>query len=202
MSAAEPGDTVRIEYEGRKSENEQIIGSSEEEGGPLEFTLGQGEVIPGLEEAVAGMEPGEQKEVEVPPPLAYGERDEERQAKVPRSALPPNYDPEPGDILEVERDDGARYPVTVEGTEGKELVVDENHPLAGETLEFELELVDILEGATEDLEAPGGPAEEDLDAPGEAPEDETGKPPDGNEPEPGPERPDPDGPGELDDGPT
>lgn len=191
MSEAEPGDTVRIEYEGRRSGDQKVIGSSDEEGRPLEFTLGSGEVIPGLEEAVAGMEPGEEKEVEVPPPLAYGERDEERRAKVPRSALPGHYEPEPGDILEVERDDGARYPVTVEETEGQDLVVDENHPLAGETLEFEVELVEVLQGAAE-------VAEEEAEAvEGEA--DDEGKPPGDGGPEPGPERPEPDGPGELQD---
>lgn len=188
MKEAEPGDLVRIEYEGRRSEDQRVIGSSEEEGRPLEFTLGNGEVIPGLEEAVAGMEPGEQKEVEVPPPLAYGERDEDRRAKVPRSALPGNYDPEPGDILEVERDDGARYPVTVEETEGQELVVDENHPLAGETLEFELELLDVE--AQQAAKAAEAEAEDEA---GEA------KPPGDGGPEPGPERPEPDGPGELED---
>lgn len=177
MDEAEPGDTVRIEYEGRKTQDDQVIGSSEEEGQPLEFTLGQGEVIPGLEEAVAGMAPGEEKEVEVPPPLAYGERDEDRKSKVPRSALPGHYEPEEGDILEVEREDGARYPVTVQGTEGQELVVDENHPLAGETLEFEVELLEVLEETSVGSQA---------------------KPPDSDGPEPGPEKPDPDGPGELD----
>lgn len=188
MTEAQPGDTVRIEYEGRKAEDNQVIGSSEEEGAPLEFTLGAGEVIPGLEEAVAGMAPGDQKEVEVPPPLAYGERDDKRQTRVPRSALPPGYDPEPGDILEVERDDGARYPVTIVDVEGQELTVDENHPLAGETLEFELQLLEVLEETADAVPDPDEEADEEA--------------PNGDGPEPGPDPPQPDGPGELDDEPA
>ena len=157
MKQAKQGDRVRINYIGRLKDG-SIVDSSEDscedehcaddacgcESGPLEFVIGDEEVIPGLEQALVGMQAGEKKTVEIPCDLAYGPRDEELVMVVPRADLPAEIDPEVGDVLEVTDDEEGDFAVTVTAVAADSVTLDANHPLAGEDLTFEVELVEIV----------------------------------------------------------
>jgi peptidylprolyl isomerase len=152
MKKAKHGDRVRVNYTGRLTDG-SIVDSSEDcceddscahEAGPLEFTIGEEEVIPGLEQALVGMRPGEKKTIDIPCDMAYGPRDEELVMIVPRSDLPEELSAEVGDVLEVTDDEEGDFAVTVTAVAGDSVTLDANHPLAGEDLVFELELVEIL----------------------------------------------------------
>ena len=138
---AKQGDKVRVHYTG-SFEDGTVFDSSEGED-PLEFTIGGGEVIAGVEEALIGMSAGESKRETIEPDRGYGERHEELVFSVGRDQLPPGGDIEAGDMLQVGF--GQERTATVQVMEvGDEMVtLDANHPLAGKTLLFDLELVSI-----------------------------------------------------------
>lgn len=139
--AAQAGDTLRIHYTGRL-EDGSVFDRSEGRG-PLEFTVGSGEIIPGLDKALIGMAVGEQREVTIPPEQAYGERDEARIQSVPRSEIPDEIPTEPGTQLNVRTADGQTIPVVVANATESHVDLDANHPLAGKTLTFDVTLVEI-----------------------------------------------------------
>ena len=134
------GDTVRVHYEGRL-EDGQVFDSSEG-GEPLEFRVGAGEVIPGFDEAVRGMEVGEKKTVEIAPEDAYGERRDQLIAEMPRENMNLEGDPAPGMSLLMQTNDGQQIPVTVTEVTDSHVTLDANHPLAGRTLTFDVTLVE------------------------------------------------------------
>ncbi len=140
MTPAQPGDKVQVHYTG-KTEDE--VFDTSEGRDPLEFTVGEGQVIPGFDDAVTGMEVGDSKTVTLPPEDAYGPRQEGLEAEIPKAQLPETLDPERGDLLEVADQQGGRHTVQVVAAEGDSITVDQNHPLAGKTLTFDIELVDI-----------------------------------------------------------
>lgn len=149
MAQAKSGDTVKVHYTGRL-EDGTVFDSSECtdddcgcETGPLEFKLGEGQVIPGFERAVEGMSIGETKTVNIPVADAYGDRQDELVAQVPRSDLPPGMNPEVGQQLEVTQEDGSSFPVLVIDVADDSITLDANHPLAGKDLTFDLKLVAI-----------------------------------------------------------
>ena len=142
MTQVKTGDTVRMHYTGTLGDGTTFDSSSGRE--PLEFTVGEGQIIPGLERAVAGMEPGETKTVMVAAGEAYGDRDPARMQTVPAEQIPPNVPTEPGTQLEVQTPTGQRMPVVVADRNEKEVTLDANHPLAGQDLTFEVELVEIV----------------------------------------------------------
>jgi peptidylprolyl isomerase len=111
---------------------------------PLEFELGSGQVIEGFDNAVEGMETGESKKVDIPPAQAYGEREEALAQTVDRSDLPPDLEFEVGMVLQATQGNGMPLVLHVTGLSDKDVTLDANHPLAGKTLTFELELVEIL----------------------------------------------------------
>jgi len=147
----EAGDSVKFHYVGR-FENGEVFDTSyedvakengiyveEREYAPLEVTIGAGEIIPGLDEAMIGMEPGEKKKVIVPPEKAYGQPNPELVIDVPAEEFKKaGLEPEEG--LYVMTDSGMAKIVAVEGDTVK---LDFNHPLAGKTLVFEIEIVDV-----------------------------------------------------------
>jgi peptidylprolyl isomerase len=141
MAEAKSGDTVKVHYTGKLDDGTVFDTSSD--GDPLEFKLGEEEVIPGFEAAVIGMQSGEQKTVSVPSADAYGPRADEMVAVVKRSELPPNISLEVGITLKIPREDGKFFMVTVTGETEEEVTLDGNHPLAGKDLTFEIELVEI-----------------------------------------------------------
>lgn len=141
MAQARSGDTVRVHYTGKLNDETVFDSSTGRE--PLEFTVGEGRVIPGFEEAVAGMEVGEEKTVTIPSDQAYGTRREEMVAQVGRDQFPPEIDPRVGQQLQMNRE-GQTFLVTVADVSDQSVTLDANHPLAGEDLTFDLELVEIV----------------------------------------------------------
>lgn len=139
--AVKAGDTLRIHYTGRLADG--TVFDSSDGRDPLEFTTGTGQIIPGLDRGVIGMEVGEAREVTVPPEEAYGPRDEERVQSVPLESIPENIPTDPGTQLQVQTADGQTMPVVVSGKSDSHLEIDANHPLAGQTLTFEVKLVEI-----------------------------------------------------------
>ncbi|MCI0387923.1 MAG: peptidylprolyl isomerase [Acidobacteria bacterium] len=141
MSTVKSGDTVKVHYTG-KFDNGEIFDSSEE-GDPLALTVGAGQVIPGFDQALIGMEVGETKDVVIPPDQAYGERVEELVQTINRDQFNLNdVTPEIGMALEMRTPQGSIPLVIMDLTETT-VTLDANHPLAGETLYFALKLVEI-----------------------------------------------------------
>lgn len=140
MSKAKNGDTVRLHYTGRLDDG-SIFDSSRERD-PLEFTLGEGQVIPGFEAAVSGMKAGEEKQVRIPSDEAYGPRRDELLLPVARAQIPEHIEPSVGQQLQMSQG-GQTFMVRITEVSEESVVLDANHPLAGENLTFELELVEI-----------------------------------------------------------
>lgn len=140
---ADNGDTVTVHYTGTLDDGTVFDSSRERE--PLEFTLGDENVIPGFQDAIRGQVKGDKFEVEVPPEDAYGPRDENRVVTVARTEIPEDVDVEPGNFLQAQTPEG---PVTLKVLEaGDEQVrLDGNHPLAGQQLNFEIELLEVVKG--------------------------------------------------------
>lgn len=141
MSQAKSGDTVKIHYTGTLDDGSQFDSSAGRE--PLEFTLGSGQVIPGFDNAVDGMTVGDTKTVNIPADEAYGPRHEQLIQEVPKSALPDDMEPEVGMGLQAQGPDGQVMDLTVTEVAEESITVDGNHPLAGQALNFDLELVEI-----------------------------------------------------------
>lgn len=139
--AAKAGDTLRIHYTG-KLDNGTVFDKSEGRD-PLEFTVGNGDIIPGLDRGVVGMEVGETREVTVAPEEAYGPRIEGQVQSVPREAIPDDIPTEIGTQLNVQMKDGSNVSVVVSGASDSHVELDANHPLAGKTLTFDVTLVEI-----------------------------------------------------------
>jgi peptidylprolyl isomerase len=140
MTKVKEGDTIRINYVGRL-EDGTVFDSSDT---PLEFTVGEGDIIPGLEQGVIGMEVGETKVITIAPELAYGPYMEERVFEMDRKKIPGNFDIEIGLRFQMYRADGMPVLVTVIGMTEDTLLMDCNHPLAGKTLIFETTVEEIV----------------------------------------------------------
>ncbi|HKJ94935.1 MAG TPA: peptidylprolyl isomerase [Gammaproteobacteria bacterium] len=141
MATAKSGDTVRVHYTGRLDDGTVFDSSRERE--PLEFTVGSGQVITGFERAVEGMEIGEARETRVEADDAYGERRDDLVLDLPKEQVPEDMEIAPGMRLELRQPDGQAVPVTVAEVGDESVTLDANHPLAGQPLTFELELVEI-----------------------------------------------------------
>lgn len=141
------GSKVKIEYEG-KLENGEIFDSSNRGGEqhPIEFNVGEGRVIPGFENAVIGMNLGEEKEFEINPEDAYGEIKEELVREVPKSAFPENQEPKEGMVVVLSAQNGQQFPVKIKEVKDDAIVLDMNHPLAGKKLIFKIKVTGIDEG--------------------------------------------------------
>ena len=142
MSEAKSGDTVRIHYTGTLDDGTQFDSSAGRD--PLEFALGSGLVIPGFDLAVTGMAVGDSKSVSIQPGDAYGERHEQLIQDVPKSALPDDMEASVGMQLQSQSPEGHITHFVVTAVAAETITVDGNHPLAGQTLHFEIELVDIV----------------------------------------------------------
>ena len=138
---AKNGDTVQVHYTGTLSDGTVFDTSVERE--PLEFTLGEGQMIPGFEQAVLGMSVGESKTVTMPSEDAYGPHREELTLVINREELPGGLNPVIGQQLQMTRSDGGIAIVTVTDVSDSTITVDANHHLAGKDLTFEIELVTI-----------------------------------------------------------
>jgi peptidylprolyl isomerase len=141
MTQAKSGDTVAVHYTGTLSDG--TVFDSSRDGDPLVFTLGAGQVIPGFEEAVNGMEAGETRKTTIPADQAYGEYREDLVFTVERDQLPGNIAPSVGEQYQMRQQDGSAVVVTVQDVTPAEVTFDANHPLAGQDLTFALELMSI-----------------------------------------------------------
>jgi len=142
MRQARAGDVVRVHYRGRLTDGTEFDSSDGRE--PLEFQVGGGQVIAGFEKQVEGMEVGETSTVTIPANQAYGERDERQVQSVPRNTMPDNLDLQVGTRLTATTRDGKQIPLTVTDVNEEQVIVDANHPLAGQDLVFDIELVEIV----------------------------------------------------------
>lgn len=166
MAQAKNGDRVRIDYTGRIEDGTVFDTTLEEtnctpdscdvdehdsgdcgcgcEAGPREITIGAAELFPQIDEVLVGMSPGEKKTFTIPAVDAFGEYDEEKVFTVPRSDLPADLSPEVGDELVLANEDDEELGVAVVEVTGESITFDANHPLAGEDLTFEVQLIEIL----------------------------------------------------------
>lgn len=140
MAQAKTGDIVKVHFTG-KLEDGSIFGTSVNSE-PLEFKLGEGRIIPGVEKAVEGMNVGESKTVQIPSEQAYGQHREELVEQVGRDKFPPDVEPQVGQRFEVPNQQGQPVVVTVVDVSDSNITLDANHPLAGKDLTFELELLE------------------------------------------------------------
>lgn len=141
MSEVKTGDTVRIHYVGTLADGTRFDSSQGRD--PLEFVVGSGQIIPGLDKAMPGMSAGDKKTVNVPANEAYGEADPNARQSVPRDQIPADIPLEVGRQLQVQTQDGRVVAVMVVDLNDEAVVLDANHPLAGQDLTFAIELVSI-----------------------------------------------------------
>ncbi|WP_372946288.1 peptidylprolyl isomerase [Muriicola sp.] len=141
MGKVKANDTIKVHYTGKLTDGQVFDSSLERE--PLEVTLGQGSLIPGFEKGLIDMEVDEEKTIVIPKEEAYGEVREELFQKVSKSDLPKNINPEVGMGLMATRPDGSEQQLRVVDVQEEHIVIDANHPLAGQDLIFDLTLVEI-----------------------------------------------------------
>jgi len=139
--SAKIGDTVRVNYIGKLKDETVFDTSLESE--PLEFTIGDGMVIPGFEEAIVGMDIGQHKTIEIPSDLAYGPHQDYLVAKVNKRQFPPAVEPQVGKQIRVENELGDSFIMTIIEVNEGTVTLDANHPLAGQDLIFEIDLLEI-----------------------------------------------------------
>ncbi len=143
MATADNNNKVRVHYTVNLDDGTECDSSRNSD--PLEFTIGNDEIIPGVEDAVKGMEEGEEKQVTLAPEQGYGNRNEEAVMEIPKDQLPEDVDPQVGMSLQGQTQDGNNVTVWITEVKDDAVTVDANHPLAGENLNFNLELVKVVE---------------------------------------------------------
>jgi peptidylprolyl isomerase len=139
--AADLGQTVRFHFTGRLSDG-SVFGSTEDQD-PIQTTLGQGEVLPPIDAALVGMDPGEEKTVEVASEEAYGPHRPELVQQVGRERIPDDVKLSVGDRLGAQGPDGQPVELTVVEFDDQTVTLDANHPLAGRDLTFDIKLVEL-----------------------------------------------------------
>jgi peptidylprolyl isomerase len=143
MAAAKQGDTVRVHYAGRiaggGAEFDSSYGSE-----PLEFTIGDGNIIPGFEEGILGMEPGDKKEISITCENAYGPKSDDLIGELDLSTFPDEITPEVGQPLRLTMKDGNEVVAVILEVRESTVLMDANHPLAGQDLDFTLELLEVV----------------------------------------------------------
>lgn len=143
-TTAKPGDTVAVHYTGKLDDGSVFDTSKGRD--PIQFVLGERRVIPGFDQAVTGMSPGETKTAEVPAEDAYGPRKQELIVEFARDRIPPDISPEVGQELQVQTSGGEAIPAVVIDASESAVTLDANHPLAGKDLTFDIELVELVDG--------------------------------------------------------
>ena len=147
MKKVESGHFVKVDYTG-KMENGDVFHSTVG-GQPVEVQVGAGSIIKGFEDALVGMEENEKKSFSLPPEQGFGPRDERLVHDYQRSELPENVQPKVGDVIGLQTPDGGQVPARVTHVDDEKISVDLNHPLAGQTLNFDVEVLEINETSTQ-----------------------------------------------------
>jgi peptidylprolyl isomerase len=142
MAQASNGNTVKVHYTGKFDDGTVFDTSMNRD--PLQFTIGEGRLIPGFERAVVGMSPGDSKTTTIPANEAYGPHREELVMVVERNQLPADLKPEAGQQLQLNGSDGQTFVVTVSDVSELSVTLDANHVLAGRDLTFDIQLTEIL----------------------------------------------------------
>ena len=141
MQQVKAGDTVKVHYQGRLVDGTTFDTSQGRD--PLEFTVGNGMVIKGFDNGVLGMIVGDKRTIEIPVDDAYGPEDPQMIMDFPVDRFPSDMKPEIGMQLNMSNGSGQNFPVIIREIRQDSVLLDANHPLAGEDLIFDLELVDI-----------------------------------------------------------
>jgi FKBP-type peptidyl-prolyl cis-trans isomerase 2 len=144
MQQVKSGDTVKVHYHGKLTDGSTFDSSEGRE--PLEFEVGSGQVIPGFDSGVTGMEVGEKKTINIPVDEAYGQKQDDLVMEFPKDRFPADMVPEVGMQLNMSNGAGQNFPVVIREINEDTVLLDANHPLAGEELVFDLELVEIVGG--------------------------------------------------------
>jgi FKBP-type peptidyl-prolyl cis-trans isomerase SlpA len=135
------GSKVKAHYTGRLTNNEEFDSSLKEGGDPIEFVIGQGQLIPGFENGILGLAPGDKKTIEVSAVEAYGEYRDELLVTVPKSNAPQGV--QVGQSLQANMQNGEMVTFMVREINDDNVIVDANHPLAGQTLLFDIEILEV-----------------------------------------------------------
>lgn len=154
MQKVEEGLYVSVHYKGTLDSGE--IFDSSEGRAPLEVQMGAGQLIQGFEAALAGMTLNEKKTFTLAPEEAYGMRDDKRMHHFPRTEVPPEMNPQVGQAIALTASDGRQIPARIAAVNDEQITVDLNHPLAGEALTFDIEVVGISPTATQKHAGCGG----------------------------------------------
>lgn len=141
MGQAKIGDTVKVHYTGKL--NDGTIFDTSEGRDPLKFTIGEGHIIPGFEQAIIGMSINESKTIKIPSDNAYGPYRTEMVVVVQRNQLPSHIKPEIGLHLRIPGPDGQGFVVIITDMSDSTITLDGNHPLAGKDLTFDIQLIEI-----------------------------------------------------------
>ena len=138
------GDKIKVDYEGKLGDG-TIFDTSKhgDHSHPLEFTVGEGKIIKGFDEAVIGMAVGEEKEITLKPEKAYGEKKEDLFKKFQRDKLPKDKEPKPGMVIMLGTPDGKKFPARITEVTEKDVTIDLNHPLSGKTLTFNIKITEV-----------------------------------------------------------
>ena len=137
------GDKVKVHYTG-KLDNGEVFDNTDDKG-PLTFMLGDGEVIPGFEQALVGMNPGDEKTVKISALRAYGPYLKELVVEVGKDKFVDDIEPTVGQRLQINQPDGKKFVVTVTNISDSNVILDANHPLAGKDLTFDIQLLEIID---------------------------------------------------------
>ena len=141
MQQVKTGDKIKVHYKGSLSDGSVFDSSEGRE--PLEFTVGTGQLIKGFDDAVIAMSVGDKKTVTIIAAEAYGDRNDDMVMEYPTTEFPDDMEPEVGMELQMSDDDGNIFPVVIIEVHDAHVILDANHPLAGEDLTFEIEVVHI-----------------------------------------------------------
>jgi FKBP-type peptidyl-prolyl cis-trans isomerase 2 len=141
MAQVKAGDTVKVHYHGKLTDGTTFDSSEGRE--PLQFVVGQGQVIKGFDNALIGMEIGEKKSVNIPVEEAYGPANPENMMEFPKSEFPEGAEPQVGMQMHLSDNQGNVFPVVIAEVKENSVVLDANHVLAGKDLIFDIELVEI-----------------------------------------------------------
>lgn len=142
MKQAQKGDTVKVHFKGTLDDG--TVFADSKGGDPVQFTIGEGALIPGFEEETVGMSEGDQKSIRLEADRAFGQKRDELVSTVPRSAIPENIDLSVGLQLQMNSSSGQPVQVVVTDVAEDEITIDANPPLAGHPLTFDIELVEFV----------------------------------------------------------